>query len=143
MVLFARLLRGINVHHSRLQVAQLVQLAVVDLACHRVAIGHRQLRVHRNVHLCAQAVAHPPRSYLSHVLHALYSGGNLAYLVGHGRVNPVQKAGEHHLARLPHDHQDRSGDQEPHDGVCERVVSHTPTAPTNTARLVHPSVLPW
>jgi hypothetical protein len=38
MMLFARLLRRVDMHHGRLQVVQLVQQAVVDLAGYRVTL---------------------------------------------------------------------------------------------------------
>ena len=51
VVFLARLLRGIDVHHGHVQVAQIVQEAVVDLAGYGVAFGHRQVGIDRHVHL--------------------------------------------------------------------------------------------
>jgi hypothetical protein len=56
VVLLARLLRRIDVHHGRLQVVQLVQQAVVDLAGHRVAPSHRPVG-DREVAVCWARIA--------------------------------------------------------------------------------------
>jgi hypothetical protein len=47
--------------------------------------------------------------------------GRVLYLLYDRRVHPVQQAGEHRLARLPVDDEDR-GDDEPHDGLGRRVA---------------------
>src|SRR5215210_3897899 len=92
---------------------------VVDLTGHRVTLRRRELRIHRHVHLGAQPVTHPPRPHLRHIRHAFHKARGVPDFVYYLRVHPVEQAGEDHLARLPHDHQDSSGDQEPYYGVSK------------------------
>jgi len=54
---------------------------MVDFASYRVALCHRELRVHGDVHLGAQAMAYPPRPHLGYVLHPFYAGGRVTHLI--------------------------------------------------------------
>src|SRR5215208_6083147 len=129
VVLLTRLLHRINVHHGRVKIAQLVHQAVVDLSGDGVSLLDREPRVDRYVHLGPQPVPEPPGPHLRDVLHAWNVVSGLSDLVNDVRVYPVQEPGEHHLARLPHDSQDRRSDQEPNDGVRQRVAQPHPDSP--------------
>src|SRR5215203_823782 len=129
VMLLACLLYRIDVYHGPAQVAQVVQQTVVDLAGYGVPFCHRQLRVHRHVHLGVQSVPQPPRPDLRDVFHAVNLASGVPYLLYGLGLDPVEQAGEDGLARLPDDHQDGRRYQEPHDGVGQRVAQPHPHGP--------------
>src|SRR5215217_5334613 len=102
---------------------------MVQLAGYGVTFGHRQVRVHSDVHLGVQSVSQPPRPYLRDVLHTGNAACGVPYLLYRLRLHTVQQAGEDGLARLPDDHQDGRRYEQPDDGVCERVAQPYPYGP--------------
>src|SRR5215207_7919355 len=129
MVLLAGLLHRVHVHHGNVQVAQLVHEAVVDLSGYGMCLAYRQSWVHSDVDFGAQPVPEPPGPHLRYILNASNAAPRVPYLVYHRRVHPVQEPSEHHLPRLPDDHEYRRGDDEPHDGIGKRVAEPHPGGP--------------
>jgi hypothetical protein len=99
---------------------------VVDLTRYGVPLGHRQARLHRHVDLRTEPVSYPSRPNLRHVLHARDTASRVLDLLNCLRIYAVQQAGEDRLARLPYDHQDRRCDDEPYEGVGQRIAGATP-----------------
>jgi hypothetical protein len=129
VVLLACILNRVNVDHSHVKIVQLMHETMVDLSGNVVSPLDRERRVNRNVDLCSQPVSQPPSPHLGHVLDALNASCGVTDLPYQRRVHPVQEAREHHLTRLPHDHQNRPRDQEADDRVGEWVSEPHPEGP--------------
>src|SRR5829696_6140194 len=143
MVLLARLLRRVDVHHGRLQVAQLVQQAVVDLAGYLVTLCHGRLGVHCDVHLGSQPMAHHrARTSATSSTPSTRAAALRISSITEGSTPSSRRANTifpdcHTITRIA------AAIRSPTMGSASGYPSHTPTAPTNTARLVYPSVLAW
>src|SRR5215210_5750015 len=83
----------------------------------------------------------PTRPHLRNALDSFDMSRGVPYLLDHLRLHAVQQAGEHGLARLPDDHQDRRRDDEADDGVSKRVAEPHPDC-TEQHSEAGPSVRP-
>ena len=121
MVVLARFLHGIYVGYGPTQVTQVVEQLVINLPCDGMSFGHRKVRCHRYVDLGVEFVSRPPRPHLCHVLYPRHFARRMPDLAYHRRLYPVEEAGEDALAALPDNDYDCRSDEQPHEGIGERV----------------------
>src|SRR5215208_4323743 len=85
-----------------------------------------KVRINRHVDLRTEPMSYPSRPNLRHVLHTGDIASRVLDLLYHLRIYAVQETRKDGLARLPDDHQYRHRDEQPHDGVRQRVTEPHP-----------------
>jgi len=99
----ACLLDGINMHHHRREIAQMVEQLVTHLHRDGVAFRDRMPRSDSNAQVGVQAMTEPARAHVGHLFDSLRTARCLADFVDDGRLDAIQHARKDRLARLPHD----------------------------------------
>lgn len=120
VVFFTRLPQWVHVDHGRVEVAQLVKEAVVDLPGNTMSLDHREGGVHSDINLGTQAMLESACPHLPHLLHVLDVTYGVSNLFQHPGIYSVQEASKHHLTGLLDDDEDGEGDEQAHDRVGER-----------------------
>jgi hypothetical protein len=122
MMGLAGLVRRIDVDDDERQMIQMMKELVADLGRDRMRLRDRQLRMDGDIQFGMQAVPEPARPHLGDLLHLSYVLGSVAKLIDDPRLGTVEHADEDRLSTLDNDAEDRRCNQQPHDGIGQRVA---------------------
>ncbi len=117
----------VGVDQCRGQAGYGVQQRVLRVDGDAMGLTYRDVAVHHDRHLSAEAVADPAQPQLAHAPHARHLGQRPLRPVHQGRVDRVHHAPEHLPRRVPQHQRDRRRDRQSDDRVRQLPSQSRPT----------------